>query len=47
MSDRSFAVMMTVLLLALATAEVAYGIFGPITGRPLQMHEFSSRNRAH
>lgn len=38
--------MMTALLLTLATAEVAYGIFGAFTGRPLQMHEFSSRNRA-
>lgn len=44
MSDRNFAVIMAVLLLALATAEVAYGIFGPFTGRATS-HEFSSRNR--
>jgi hypothetical protein len=46
MTDRVFYLAVTLLVLALAAGEIAYGMFGPFSARQHQIDEFSSSNRA-
>ena len=46
MTDRTFYLALTLLVLALAGGEAAYGVFGPFSARQHQIDEFSSSNRA-
>jgi hypothetical protein len=45
-SDRRFYIVLTTLLLGLAAAEIAYGVFGPLSVPPQRIDELSSINRA-
>ncbi len=44
-ADRRFYLLLTLLLLALASGEIAYGVFGPLSASTHQIDEFSSSNR--
>jgi len=45
MTDRRFYLLLTLLLLALASGEIAYGVFGPLSASTHQIDEFSGSNR--
>ncbi len=41
MTDRRFYLLLTLLFLALASGEIAYGVFGPLSASTHQIDEFS------
>jgi hypothetical protein len=45
MTDRRFYLLLTLLMLALAGAEIVYAVLGPFSAPTHMMDEFSSRNR--
>jgi len=46
MTDRGFYLLLTFLLLALATCEVVYAMIGPLSASTYQVHEYSTISRA-
>jgi len=42
MTDRRFYLLLALLLLALASGEIAYGVFGPLSASMHQIDEFSA-----